>query len=125
MSSKSQEGFTESVIKMRNEFRTLFQITDLLIANFKLTEDVTDSPIDFEDLITCRSPVSSLRLDQSSEIDDNGEKEEEENEVMTVGIPPVKSPSLIKPDPDHQAELEIQSHHLDVSAIKTELTDER
>lgn len=102
--------------------------------NFNITEDVTDNPIDYEDLITCRSPISSIRFDQSSEVEDNSEKEgeemrdsenlkeedeEEEDELLAT------APIRIKPDPDQQTDMEIQSDPLDVSAVKAEKMDER
>lgn len=91
-----------------------------------VSEDVTDSPIDYEELITCRSPISSLRLDHSSEIEDNCEKDDdlEESEQLEEETRTVKPSLIIKPDPDQQ-DVEIQSHSLDISVIKKEILEER
>lgn len=66
-------------------------------------------------------------LDQLPEIE-NGEKEIEHDEIhdkMEEYTAHVRQIVSIKPDPDEEPEIEMQSHSLEINVIKSESVEER
>lgn len=58
-------------------------------------------------------------------MEDNDEEMKEIEKKIEDDTLPLKSTIHIKPDPDQPSEVEVQSHPLDISAVKNEISEDR